>query len=184
METDFARDQARHWTTFSPLDNFRLRELTLTGMPTKSFGPILCRLREFLALCAKQERILAAARAGVTHRRSPEVLSGLRVLRLEFVDVAVERGGVAVGGFASVSGDRDADVFLEESRGDFSFFDEAPSVASPVAALEASRRRVLEEAARVRGPCLVDVVAGLKEFRDTAVLRWGGWLELVFPGRG
>ncbi|KAH8667961.1 hypothetical protein BGZ60DRAFT_376372 [Tricladium varicosporioides] len=185
METDFARDQAHYWTAFSPLENFRLRKLTLTGVPTKSFGPVLCRLREFVALCAQQERILAAARARATHHRAPEVLSGLRVLRLEFVDVTTEQRGVVVGGFSSVSGDRDADEFLSQSAGDFSFFgDEQPTVVGPVAALEASRRRVVEEAARVRGPRVIDVVAGLKEFRETAVFRWGGRLELAFPGRG
>jgi len=50
------------------------------------------------------------------------LLPGLQTLRLEFLPA--EEGAAAE---ASVSGDRDADAFLEESRADFSFFDRPPN---------------------------------------------------------
>jgi hypothetical protein len=104
---------------FSPLQNYRITKLTLTGLPKKSYGFTIDRLKHFLNDCAVQEANLREARRLPTNRRAPELLKGLRTLRLEFLPE--DRSAQSpVGG--SVSGDRDADNFLASSEGDFSFF--------------------------------------------------------------
>jgi hypothetical protein len=120
--------QKAKWQRFDPHNNFRLMSLTLTDVPIKSFGPIIDALLLFVSLCASQERRLK--RAAKSHYRAPQCLTGLRTLRLEFMKEAEggEDSESRVG--PSVSGDRDADEFLAQSMGDFSFFSDKPSSLS------------------------------------------------------
>ena len=103
---------------FSPLQNYRITDLTLTGLPRKSYGFIVDRLTSFLTDCAMQEAILNAARRKQPNRRAPQLLKGLRTLRLNFLPEDTTQAPNSW----SVSGDPDADNFLASSEGDFSFF--------------------------------------------------------------
>jgi hypothetical protein len=103
---------------FIPDTNPRIRSLTLTDVPRKSYGLVINWLKGFLDLAARQESNIELS-APADRRRGAEMLSGLRVLRLEFE--ARRDQPVAAG--LSVSGNADADVFMEESAKDFSFFD-------------------------------------------------------------
>ncbi|RDL35479.1 uncharacterized protein BP5553_07410 [Venustampulla echinocandica] len=161
-EIEFSNRQVGALEALHPLDNPRIRYLCLTDIPTKSYGPILNRLKEFITLCASQQRLIeiAATGIGAAHHRGPKLLTGLRTLRLEFI----QDNGSAVG--ISASGDRDADEFLAQSMGDFSFFEgglDAPPQPPPP----------LTEALKV--------VEDLREFRRTMVQKWNGKLELVVP---
>lgn len=113
---------------FSPLQNYCVTKLSLTGIPTKSYGFTIERLIELLAECRiQEEKLEEAATWTKKSRRAPELLPGLRTLRLEFLpeDTALYSPG---GG--SVSGDRDADTFLASSEGDFSFFADPNTMSS------------------------------------------------------
>jgi hypothetical protein len=103
---------------FIPDTNPRIRSLTLTDVPRKSYGLVINWLKGFLDLAARQESNIELS-APADRRRGAEMLSGLRVLRLEFE--ARRDQPIAAG--LSVSGNADADVFMEESAKDFSFFD-------------------------------------------------------------
>lgn len=105
--------------SFSPLRNYRVSELALTGIPTKSYGYTIERLIELLNDCIAQEVALNEARKPPRNRRSPQLLPGLRKLILEFIPQDNSAQSPSGG---SVSGDRDADNFLTSSEGDFSFF--------------------------------------------------------------
>lgn len=106
------------WSRLSPLNHHRLKSLTLTDIPTKSYGPSVAQLTRLLKELAEQEEKLAAARAAMpNNRRAPQVLNGLRTLRLEFLPEAPVAENAPY-----VSGDRDVDGFLSKSLGDFSFF--------------------------------------------------------------
>jgi hypothetical protein len=128
LSDEIGRNQSLSRKPFTPLSNYRLRHLTLTSVPTKSRSFLITNLISFLRDCATQERTLAAATHPSHSRRAPQLLSGLQTLRLEFLPV--EEGAAAE---VSVSGDRDAETFLEESRADFSFFDRPPNT-TPFAA--------------------------------------------------
>ena len=113
---------------FSPLQNYRITSLTLTSIPTKSYGLTIERLIEFLGECKIQEERLNEARKFTEKsRRSPQLLPGLRTLRLEFLPE--DTSPLSPDG-GSVSGDRDADTFLASSEGDFSFFDDPNTMSS------------------------------------------------------
>jgi hypothetical protein len=112
---------------FSPLDNFRLRELTLTSLPSKTYGITMERLVQFLEDCAAQEAIINEARASIHYgRRSPPLLSGLRVLRLELLP----EDHVSQFSNLSISEDPDAENFHASSSNDFSFFDNHKTASS------------------------------------------------------
>jgi len=169
--------------SFDPLTNYRLRVLTLTGVPTKTHGVILTSLTNFLSKLAKQEAVLEEARRRPSNRRAPPLLPGLRILRLEFMPMAPEQPTQ----WASVSGHRDADTFLAESAADFSFFDEQPKelqqpkVAPSLKELEPIKEEAREKDVKDDERLLLDVVEGLKKFREMTKEKWGGKLELVFP---
>jgi hypothetical protein len=111
----------------SPLKNYRLRKLTLTDIPLKSYGPTILALLSFLDLCRQQElKIKAARKDNHDNRRAPPVLSGLRILRLEFINED-NKSKTTI----SVSGHEDADKFYASSAGDFSFFSETPMPFQP-----------------------------------------------------
>jgi hypothetical protein len=125
---DLSRFPERY-KVFSPLENHRISKLTLTDLPTKSFGLTIKRLIEFLEDCRIQEERLNQARYFTKKsRRAPQLLPGLRILRLEFIPEDTRPQSPDWGG--SVSGDRDADNFLASSEGDFSFFDDPKTMSS------------------------------------------------------
>jgi hypothetical protein len=164
---DLERRQASpDWESYNPQDNYYLHELTLTDLPTKSYGPIAHRLIEFLNNCVAQERYLldASVAVGLRSRRSPILLSGLRMLRLEFMGEDTRESS---GSYKSTSEDRDADNFLRESAQDFSFFNDNQPLTSTILVAE-------EEYVH-------DVLAMLKDWRKYSVFRWGGKLEIVLP---
>jgi hypothetical protein len=149
-----------------PQDNYYLRELTLTDLPSKSCGPIAHKLIEFLNNCVKQERYLldAANSVGLRNRRSPILLPGIRTLRLEFV---AEDTGESSRNYKSTSEDYDADNFVRESAQDFSFFGNDQPLASVLPVLKKEH--------------VHDILAMLKNWRKYSVIRWGGRLEIVLP---
>jgi hypothetical protein len=124
----------RSLSAFSPLDNYRITTLTLTDIPTKSYGFTISRLIDLLIQCKAQEERLCETtttvrgKAKYSHRRAPQLLPGLKTLRLEFLPEDTSTQLPPSGG--SVSGDRDADTFLAESMGDFSFFDDPNTMSS------------------------------------------------------
>jgi hypothetical protein len=197
---------------FSPLDNYRVANLILTGLPTKSFGYTIERLIKFLEDCRVQEERLEEARKSIgTSRRAPQLLPGLRTLRLEFLPEDTSQ--LSLGG-GSVSGDRDADAFLASSADDFTFFDD-PSTMSSVSrrasvastgtdttagpASPTSRKSgggiVKRGMSAVSRPGVLqgqeppayeqkvkDVIEELKKYRALkGGARWTGNLQLVFP---
>lgn len=167
---------------FSPLYNYRLTSLTLTDIPLKSTGPTINRLITFLRLCARQEAILRSASTSGPRktRHSPQLLPGLRKLRLEFIQ---ERSGMDDVG-PSVSGDQDADEFQAQSQGDFSFFADEKIPSSPMSRRSSiwggggSAKSSLAELVETK-----DVCEELKLFRrgQNEDEKWSGKLELVVP---
>ena len=112
---------------FSPLQNYRLTHLTLTDIPTKSYGFTIERLIELLSECRIQEERLDEARNHIpNNRRAPQLLPGLRTLRLEFLPEDTS----APPDLYSVSGDTDAANFHASSEGDFSFFEDKNTMSS------------------------------------------------------
>lgn len=158
----------------SPKSHHRLKFLTLTDIPTKSYGPIINQLTRLLSECATQERKLAAVREAMPDsRRAPQVLSGLKTLRLEFLPQA------SMADTGSVSGDRDADGFLEQTLGDFSFFGGSGG-AEWVEKKGKENVNDNQERKMVQEP--KDVVEALRVFRRAQKpAGWGGTLELVWP---
>ncbi|EPE33134.1 RNI-like protein [Glarea lozoyensis ATCC 20868] len=149
---------------FLPRDNYHLRHLTLTDIPTKSFGPVIHRLIDFLNDCVAQERVLrdAAHSVGLRHRRAPKLLSGLHTLRLEFM---AEDTGLSNQSVGSASEDHDADGFLRESEKDFSFFDDNQPRSVPV----------------IKEEFVHDVLGTIKRWRKYSIHKWAGKLEIDLP---
>jgi hypothetical protein len=169
---------------FKPEMNYRLKNLTLTSIPTKSYGPTIHALSLFIRRLSDQESILTEARNAQpfsSSRTAPKLLPGLRSLRLEFlVEEKVNLNEKGKGTW-----DRDADKFYQESERDFSFFGDN----TPVVHLRrresgmGGRRESLGEGV-VFGPNLpvaMDVMEELKRFRRGYTPRWSGKLELVVP---
>ena len=197
-ETTHAPVQARAWKAFDPMSNYRLHNLTLTDIPLKSFGPTISALTNFISQCATQERTLESVKssspAGLSSRRAPKLLSGLRTLRLEILPEDTNPTSPSGG---SVSGDRDADEFLAQSMGDFSFFDDPATMSSisrrgsvidpssPVSAGGAAARPGSSSSAAPASASVFnemrDVVEALREFRRGEGGKWTGKLELVVP---
>lgn len=163
---------------FEPQNNNGLRELTLTDIPTCSFGAILNSLINFLELCQKQEALCEEAknRPEMQGRRAPPLLPGLRVLTLEFLhpDPATVT--------ETTPSPSDRDIFLPSSLGDFSFFMEPPAyrpIERELAALDVKGKGKEVEAG---GP--KDVIAELRKVRANLHLpQWGGKLVVVRPKR-
>lgn len=147
-----------------PSFNCGIETLTLTGIPTKSYGFTIQQLVKLLDDCYAQEVDLARARPRTSHRRTPQVLPGLRTLRLEFVPADVEVRLPGGGGY-SVSGDPDADAFLANALDDFSFFESDTMLGTATGDLDA----------------LKDVPEELRRMRKQSERRWSGKLELVVP---
>ncbi|KAN0106837.1 hypothetical protein V8E51_009713 [Hyaloscypha variabilis] len=164
---------------FSPLNNYRLKSLTLTDIPLKSTGPTINRLITFIRACARQEAILLSASTSGPRktRHSPRLLPGLRKLRLEFLHARSDSEDTG----PSVSGDQDADEFQAQSQGDFSFFADE-KVTSPIGSSRRSSlfstKSSIAEVVETR-----DVCEELKIFRQRETPRWSGRLELVVPSR-
>ena len=130
-EEDYAGHELVAWPeALLPNINPRIRSLTLTNVPRKSHGQVIERLLNFLHEASLQESLIEDL-APVDRRRGARMLSGLRVLRLEFESLYVRREQLNAG--PSVSEDADADKFMAESERDFSFFqDYAVSPVSTV----------------------------------------------------
>lgn len=165
---------------FTPMKNCIIETLILTGIPTKSYGFLIEKLISFLHACRNQERELANLRTN-THRRAPEVLPGLKTLRLEFLPPDTIES-IAFAGRGSVSGDPDADVFSEASNEDFSFFtDNTERPAQRLSLDSRENSSVGQKSTDIDGP-LKDVVEELKKARrEAGENKWGGNLELVLP---
>jgi hypothetical protein len=193
-EKNYGPSQQSTWTAFMPSQNHRLRELTLTHLPNKSYGFIIDQLKLFLKDAALQEQALSGASQ---HRRAPKSLSGLKQLTLELIKdydplLKTFRG-------LSISGDEDSKKFHQESEKDFSFFsDENEGASSSKMASDKHPAAVCgdtvddvehEEADRksanpddemdITTLQLFDVVEELKKFRATAVPVWSGTLRIV-----
>ncbi|KAH7342477.1 hypothetical protein BKA65DRAFT_400917 [Rhexocercosporidium sp. MPI-PUGE-AT-0058] len=161
--------------SYDPLQNHRITHLVLTDIPTKSYGFLIEHLIALIRKVTKQFQDIEEVRSRCLasgHYRSPLLLSGLRLLRLEFINED-NRGAPS----SSVSGDKDADTFLERSLGDFSFFGEEESSGGGKRKEKKGKGKG-EEKERV----LRDVVAEIKAFREQEVPRWPGRLQLVVPG--
>jgi hypothetical protein len=172
---------------FTPEMNYRLKHLTLTDIPTKSYGPTIQALSNFIRRLAIQEETLTAARNAQpfsSSRHAPKLLPGLRSLRLEFLN---EEKNTEKGKGVAGSWDRDADAFYEESERDFSFFGDNTPVFAPQRRqssfnVGSGRQEAVESV--MYGPNLpkvMDVMEELKRFRRGYTPRWGGKLELVVP---
>ncbi|KAI1842559.1 hypothetical protein JX266_011313 [Neoarthrinium moseri] len=82
-ETTFReRVQLAYPIPFSPDMNPRVVSLTLTGIPTRSVGPLISTLTRFLDLASAQQQAVASASRLSAERGSP-MLTGLRHIRLE-----------------------------------------------------------------------------------------------------
>jgi hypothetical protein len=167
-------------TSFVPMKNCIIETLTLTGIPTKSYGYLIEKLIAFLAACRKQEEELSKARV-TTNRRAPQVLPGLKTLRLEFlppdtIEATPSRGR------GSISGDPDAEAFSAASDEDFSFF--AEPMDRPIHRLSwnSGENSELGQDSAATDETLKDVVEELKRARrEAGENKWGGNLELVLP---
>ncbi|KAK6584998.1 hypothetical protein PZA11_003222 [Diplocarpon coronariae] len=160
-------------SAYDPLSNYRLVRLGLTGLPTTSHGPLIAKLLDLLRRLAAQEQNLRDAGAGgARHYRAAPLLSGLRVLTLEFVPERTGREG------RSVTGDRDVELSLERAAGDFSFFGAEEDAAGPRG--EGRGEAQMGKPARdARGRR--DVMAALKHFRRTELPRWSGTVQVAIP---
>ncbi|KAL5328707.1 hypothetical protein ACEPPN_002209 [Leptodophora sp. 'Broadleaf-Isolate-01'] len=168
---------------YDPLQNHRITHLILTDIPSKSHGILITNLTSLIRKVAKQfqdiEDVRSSSLASGNYKyRSPRLLSGLRLLRLEFIHED-RRDGLS----SSVSGDRDADTFLERSLGDFSFFGEGEVVGSSGRGRGKEVEKGKKKKNKKEEGVLRDVVAELKAFREKEVPRWPGQLQLVVPAR-
>jgi hypothetical protein len=164
---------------FKPEMNYRLKNLTLTSIPTKSYGPTIHALSFFIRRLSDQESILTEARNAQpfsSSRTAPKLLPGLRSLRLEFlIEEKVNLNEKGKGTW-----DRDADKFYQESERDFSFFGDN----TPIVPLRRRGNSASVDEGVVFGPNLpwpMDVMEELKRFRRGFTPRWSGKLELVVP---
>ncbi|KIM96461.1 hypothetical protein OIDMADRAFT_20811 [Oidiodendron maius Zn] len=165
------------------MKNCVIESLTLTGIPTKSYGYLIEKLIEFLDACRMQEEELSNARV-TTHRRAPQVLPGLKTLRLEFLppDTLESTRSAARG---SISGDADAEAFSAASNEDFSFFSE--DIKPPIRRLTLGSRgnSDVEQSTDTKEKPLRDVVEELKRARrEAGGNKWRGDLELLLPQVG
>lgn len=101
---------------FMPDMNPRLYSLTLTGIPRYSVGFVTDRLIEFLKAASAQERAIQDAKQS-SSRRSPNMLMGLRHIRLEFEADPTEELGHSLD-----SDDLDPEQSINLSSKEFSFF--------------------------------------------------------------
>ncbi len=167
---------------FMPQDNYMISSLSLTDIPTHSYGTIIERLIEFLRQCHAQEVRLAAARASQHNHRAPPLLSGLRYLRLEFIDPHPDTFFVpspSSPNTLSVSGDKDADTFMASGSNDFSFFPETPTHRPPRRGSSQTLGKgteVTRDEDELTEP--KNVIQELKKFRQI-VPRWSGTLQIV-----
>lgn len=167
------------WVPFDPVSNRRIHTLTLTDIPTHSTGFIVDGLKDLLYSCTFQQTLLDDYRRlmAAPTRRSVPFLSGLRRLRLEFI-TPIPEATLEV----SVSGDQDADVFLAESSGDFSFFGEDEEKEKVKDKGKGKKVSVQDEQHDDdEKPPLIDVLQAIKEYRNTSPVRWRGTIDIVFP---
>ncbi|KAL3424134.1 hypothetical protein PVAG01_03415 [Phlyctema vagabunda] len=166
------RDSSKYF--HDPRINSRIRDLTLTSVPRRSAGPIVKALIRFLDNCCCQERALGDYKAASTSRRSPKLLTGLRVLRIEFhPDLWNPQPGAGL----SVSGDADVDAALAQGVGDFSFFEAGPS--SPSQPSPTAGNQDLPPPYEPFAKDTRDVLEEVKRWRKSAESVWTGEISLV-----
>ncbi|KAL2075885.1 hypothetical protein VTL71DRAFT_828 [Oculimacula yallundae] len=163
-------------TSYDPLQNHRITHLILTDIPTKSYGILIDHLVALLRKVTRQIQDIEQVRtSSLTTRshRAATLLPGLRLLRLEFLN---DDGRSEPS--TSVSGEKDAETFLERSMGDFSFFGgELGRGKKEKKGNGKGKGQENEGEERV----LRDVVAEIKAFREKELPRWPGQLQLVLP---
>lgn len=114
----FARVREMFHGGFSPDMNPRLSVLTLTRIPRRSSGPLTQRLIAFLKQLSEQERAIQdTAESFGSSWRGPGLLSGIRILRLEFEPDALDEG-------FSEEGDLNAEALMNSGEQGFSFFED------------------------------------------------------------
>lgn len=120
------RLQTMYHGAFMPDMNPRLTSLTLTHVPRRSSGPLINGLLTFLKLLSQQEgAIQEAASSSDSSWRAPDLLSGLRQLRLEFEPDPMEEG-------FSTAEDLDAENLMSSGDQGFSFFEGEQYEKAPV----------------------------------------------------
>lgn len=123
-ESTFYRNVCRAYPQpFAPDMNPRLTSLTLTDIPSRSLGPVIEQLKQFLTLLSGQQRGIKEAQA-VFNRQQKALLSGLQHLRLELEPSFSEDLSNA-----SSAGEVDFDALLDPGSENFgdetvSFFEE------------------------------------------------------------
>ena len=111
------RIQSLYGGVFLPDMNPRLTSLILTHVPRRSSGPAITALINFLKLLSEQERsIQEIAESSRSSWRRPDMLLGLRRLRLEFEPDPMEDG-------FSTAEDLDAEDLMSSGDQGFSFFE-------------------------------------------------------------
>lgn len=151
---------------FDANQNTKLRVLTLTSIPRRGTPALFQALRFFIVRLAAQETNVAEIRYSIgAHRRSPELLTGLRKLRLEFLP---EDSAARARASSSVTGDRDAEVYYERMRLDFAGLN-----------FNELRAPTPEQREAVGTVPTVDIIEELKAWREIEVRRWLGNLEII-----
>lgn len=192
-EAVFGAAHQTFWVAFVPSNNHRIRELTLTAVPSKSYGMIIEHLKNFITDAAQQEAQLLKDKP--KSRRAPRQLSGLRKLTLEMMG---EDNSREAGSGRSASGDKDADTFAQASEEDYSFFS-----ASGVEKLSIAPKKktiiypepkagelglvVLENKYKVeqvdeKKLPVYSVLGELVKFRAEMEPKWSGKICVVIPG--
>ncbi|KAL2205150.1 hypothetical protein CC79DRAFT_1335707 [Sarocladium strictum] len=111
---------------FRPDMNPRLTSLVLTHVPRRSSGPLITTLLNFLRLLSEQESAIEEVTSvSATSRRAPDMLSGMRHLRLEFDPDPMEEG-------YSAAEDLDAEDLMNSGDQGYSFFEGEQYEKTPV----------------------------------------------------
>lgn len=150
--------------TFIPDMNPRLYSLTLTGIPRRSSGPVITRLLNFLKFLSVQERAIQIASPVSPSWRRPNMLQGLRHVRLEFEPDPMEDG-------FSGSEDLNAEELLNTGERSFRFFDERVESLPAEVKLKPSHNEAPDLSADVRTQ---DIDSDREEDTVTYQGQWNG----------
>jgi hypothetical protein len=142
---------------FNPHANPSTRLFTLAGLPRQAEPILVRRLKMLLAQCASLRRICDQGdRVGLVMK------SGLHTLRLEFAKNIHGKGRSRSVERRAVSEDASAEIFMQASDKDFSFFDDEPVLLGSPIRVEEDEAAMAEKRA-TEG--LVDVLEALKAYR-------------------
>ncbi|KAH8178190.1 leucine rich repeat domain containing protein [Sarocladium implicatum] len=161
------RIQRLYGGVFTPDMNPRLTSLILTHVPRRSSGPLTDRLKDFLILLSQQESVIqAVAGSSTSSRRTPDLLLGLRRLRLEFEPDPLEDG-------FSTAEDLDAEDLMSSGDQGFSFFEGEQYEKSPAKVRHGQSLRRAEHAATKTHDATPDASDGAE--RETSLTYHGEW---------